>query len=513
VKKSAKVREAQKAINLTATATKSPAALLVGGIKAKLQQAARNAVAVILRNEASDRYEYGPSDNLPNTIISTVDDSGTATVCAARLGQFIAADGFIQDGLDKVQANSKQKLREVLAELSTNIAYLEGLALLLVFDVDGSIRKIFNADIKTLRRKDSGFERNPLMGEIGKRETETQFLLEYDPDRSTADRLNDIKRQIKQYGSQQGEILYIFRKGLGRYYDIYPVPRYFAGIEDIVSDGKLSRLELRNITQGFRTPVIISTGPIDDVNKDDNELTAQDKFDEALQSFTGEDASPILHLKGETEEFKPTVTTIDVAEILDQTDRATDRLAKKVARLMQVPDVLIGIAKEGQLGNMQELKNQMALFALTVYERQQLITDAFDRIAPRLKLEGMEAIQQPVDFTLTTLKPFDLLPPEVLGRLSDMELRELFEIDVNGPAPAVPGAPAMMAGETNESLANLSGRQLQNILRIVKRYNKGELDEDQAAQLLMAGYGLTQDQANVWLVTKDEEEPEETPNI
>lgn len=424
-------------------AVKGPGAMgALGSLKGKLQRAVKNAVAIILKNEASSRYEYGPADNLPNTIIATVDNSGTASTCAARLAQFIAADGFIQDGLDDVKANSRQTLREVIGEAATNIAYLEGMAFRLIFNVDGSIKKIFNCDVKKLRRKRDGFELNPLMGEIGKRENETQWLREYDPDREPQERLHDIRRQIKEYGTQQGEVLYIFRKGLGRYYDIYPVPRYFAGIEDLVSDGKLSQLELRNITQGFRTPVIISTGPIDDINKDDNDKTAQDYFDEALEGFTGEDASPILHLKGETEEFKPTVTTIDVAEILDQTDQATDRIARKVARHMQVPEILIGMAKEGQLGNATELKNQMSLFALTIYERQELISNAFQQIAPNLKLEGLEAIPQPIDWTLTTLKPFDFIPDAVLSQLTGPELRELFEIDLEStPAPApLPGA-------------------------------------------------------------------------
>lgn len=366
--------------------------------------------------------------------------------------------------------------------------------------------KLFNLNVSTLRRVHGGFEHNQLSGELGEDKSETVFYPEFDPERPLAERRALIKKQVEKDGEQLGEILYVFRKGLGRYYDTYPVPRYYASIEDLVSDGKISRLDLRNIAQGFRTPVIISTGPIDDINEDEEGHTAQDYFDEALQDFTGEDASPILHLKGSTEEFKPTITTINIADILDQTDRASERIAKRVCRVMGVPDILVGIAKEGQLGNVTELKNQISLFALSVFKRQELIKEGFDRIKPLLKLEGMPANP---DFTLSTLKPFDFIPDVVITNLTADEQKELFEIDLQSSVPAIPeGAPAELSAseKQNEVLANLTGRQLQGIQRIVRKFNKDELTFDQAAQLLTAGFAFTPDQVEAWLVTKEEED-------
>jgi len=561
------LKKAADVINLRAGTTAVKALASLGDFKTKIAKAARNAVAVILKTSANERYFYGEGDNLPNAIIATVDNSGTATACIERLEQFIQADGFIAEGLDEVKANSKQTLIGVLSELVTNVAYLEGFALRLIFDNEGKIKKIYNVDIKTLRKKGGGFEFNPLNGEIGKVETETQLLKEFDPDKDAATRRKEIAEQVEKYDRQVGEILYVFRKGLGRYYDVYPVPRYYASIEDLVSDGKISRLDLRNISQGFRTPVVISTGPIDDQNEDEHGKTPQDYFDESLEDFTGEDASPILHLKGSTEEFKPTVTVINLAEILDQTDRASERIAKRVARIMGVPDVLIGIAKEGQLGNVNELKNQLALFALSNFKRQELIKGGFDLIAPFLALGGLAPGS---DFTISTLKPFDFIPDAVIAGLSTEEQKELFEIELEvgalddqaiasrfaefgvggvqgilGIQGAVsvktitleagakvlevlygfskadayemlggatdpnglplPGAAPLQAEERNDALANLTGRQLQGIQRIVRKFNKDELSYDQAAQLLIGGFSFTELQVDSWLVTKEEE--------
>ena len=499
-------RKAKALINLQAsTVGKHTEVSAFADIKQRISRAARNAVAVILRNLANDYYYYGELDNLPNTIISTVDNSGTATACVSRLEQFIKADGFVSEGLDEVKANKMQSLAGLLDEVAANVAYLEGFALRLIFNNEGKIVKIYSLPVKTLRRKADGFEYNPLAGEIGKIEKETRFFPEFDPERTPEARRKLIAKQIKQHGEQLGEVLYVFRKGLGRYYDVYPVPRYYASIEDLVSDGKISRLDLRNITQGFRTPVIISTGPIDDQNEDEDGKTAQDYFDEALQDFTGEDASPILHLKGATEEFKPTVTTINVAEILDQTDRASDRIAKRVARVMEVPEILVGIAKEGQLGNVQEVKNQLALFALSVYKKQDLIKQAFDLLKPFLALPGLPTNP---DFTISSLKPFDFIPDAVIANLTPEEQKELFEIELEASAPSIaaPGAEPVQAAERNDTLANLTGRQLQNIQRIVRKFNKDELTYDQAALMLKDGFGFTEEQIDAWLVTKDEED-------
>jgi len=503
-------QRAERVVNLAADVkTLRPSAGALSGLssamnslKSKIARAAQNAVAVIIKNQANQYYFYGELDNLPNAIIQAVDNSGTATACVGRLEQFIKADGFVMEGLDDAKANKMQTLAGLVDDTAASVSYFDGYAWRLIFNAAGDIAKLYSLPIKGLRRERDGFKFNPLFGEFGKQETETVFYPEYDPERTPEERRKLIAEQVLKYGKQLGEVLYVFRKGLGRYYDVYPVPRYYSSIEDVISDGKISQLDLRNITQGFRTPVIISTGPIDDQNQDEDGKTAQDYFDEQLQAFTGEDASPMLHLKGSTEEFKPTVTTINVAEILDQTDRASDRIAKRVARIFEVPDVLIGIAKEGQLGNVQEVKNQMALFALTVYKKQDLIKQGFDLIKDKLKLEGLPLNP---DFTLSTLKPFDLIPDAVIANLTPEEQKELFEINLEASQPVtLPGAP-IQGSERNDALANLTGRQLQGIQRVVRKFNKEELTYDQAAQLLISGFAMTEEQVGAWLVTKDEE--------
>jgi len=56
----------------------------------------------------------------------------------------------------------------------------------------------------------------------------------------------------------------------------------------------------------------------------------------------------------------------------------------------------------------------------------------------------------------------------------------------------------------NESLRNMTGRQLQAVQRIVRKFNTGELTYEQAAQLLKDGFSFTDDNVDIWLVTPEE---------
>jgi hypothetical protein len=57
----------------------------------------------------------------------------------------------------------------------------------------------------------------------------------------------------------------------------------------------------------------------------------------------------------------------------------------------------------------------------------------------------------------------------------------------------------------NDTLTNLTGRQLQGVFRITRKYKTGDLTYDQAAVMLANGFGFNPEQVKVWLVNDDEE--------
>jgi len=459
----------------------------------------KNAIAYIEKSQ-NGWYMYGIQDDLPNQIIEQINNSGTATIAIGRLKQFIEADGFADEATGKTMANNTQTWNEVLSDLVENEVKLNGFALKLFFDSNNKIAESKSVPIPWIRKRGDEFLVNRLMGEYSKAENKTVTHRAYDGKLKWESRKPLITAESRNQGQQLGEISYCFRPKLGRNYDLYPIPSYYAGMEDILSDSAISALELSNIAQGWRAQVVVATGVIDDqtVSEDDN-LTDKGRFNEDLESFCGPDAARILHVQGRTKEEMPTITVLDNKEIIDMTDKSTIRVGEKVCRLMEVPPVLCGFESKGTLGNSQQLKNAMDLFYISIINRQNYITEKLNALRPNLVNGEM------LDFTISKLNPFSLLPDSVLSRLSDDEVRDIFEIpkvEAEVVAPIEGTTPEI----TNSVLRDLTGRQIQGFQRIIRKFNKDELTYDQAAQLLKSSYGFADEDVNIWLVTKEEEE-------
>lgn len=473
----------------------------------KAKRGFQNRVAWISEMNSRGWWYYGEFDDLPNVIIEGINNSGTATQALKRKKQFIHANGFKdeQTGL-KIVDKKGTTFNALLGDIVENTVKLEGFALNLFFNSNGQIAAIKSVPIPWVRRKnDDYFVINRLMGEINKLESKNITIREYDPNEDPLERARRIKEETrKNKGKQIGELYYCFEPKLGRNYDIYPVPSYYSGFDDIISDGKISTLEMRNIVQGWRAPVIISTGFIDDINEDEDGYTDLDRFNESIEDFLGEDASPVMHLQGRNDQEKPQVTTIDMKEVVDMTEKATLRVGEKVCRWMGVPPVLVGFSKSGQLGNVQEIKNMMTLFYLSIQEWQEWITGKLDVL--KQNIAGGESL----DFEITRLNPFDFLPEKVIDRLSDAELREYFELpELQESEDVIEEAQPLARSEKveiNEHLKTLTGRQMQQLDRVVRKYNKEQLNETQAVMQLVTGFGFTEDEAKQYLGVEIEED-------
>jgi len=384
----------------------------------------KNAVAFI-RKDTAGYYRFGENDRLPNEIAFAINNSGTARACITKLEQFIQGDGLINPENAKKQVNLTQTLDDLLGDLAMIAGYFKCVSYRVLYDNSGQPGAWYSLPIQQIRRKGSVFIWNVLMGEQDYNRAKDKKLYPFNPKELPAKRLERVAAQIKDHGEQFGDIVYFYKKGVGRYADVYPIPDYYAGIDDIRSDAAISTLEHRNITKGFRTPVIIATGPIDDLTKDPEGKTDQDYFDDSVQKFCGEDSASVLHLPGVTGETIPKVTTIPIADILDATDKATDRVGRKVCRHMTVPPVLVGFSTAGQLGNNQELVNTMKLFNMTVNNIQRMITNAL-------------AITMPgVDLTIKNLDLWSFVPDKVLAVLTPEEIRAMFDLP---PPPVAPVA-------------------------------------------------------------------------
>ena len=51
----------------------------------------------------------------------------------------------------------------------------------------------------------------------------------------------------------------------------------------------------------------------------------------------------------------------------------------------------------------------------------------------------------------------------------------------------------------NQNIKQMSGREWQNMMRVVREYNKEKISYEQAAQLLRSAYGLSDEEITTWL--------------
>lgn len=430
---------------------------------------AKNRIAYIQQLTNKGYWYYGEADDLPNIIIEGVNNSGTATQALRRKKQFVQAEGFKDERTAEMLINKKgDNFNALLGDIIENVVKLEGFALNLFFNSNGEIASIKCIPLAWLRRKDDEtFLMNRLMGELNRDRSKDIEIREFDFSEDKELRAKRIKTEVKKNGGKQvGELYYCFEKKLGRNYDVYPVPSFYSGFDDVISDGKISTLEMRNIVQGWRAPIIISTGVIDDVNLDDDGYTDLDKFNDNIAEFLGEDASPVMHLQGRTPEEMPQVTTIDMKEIVDMTEKATVRVGEKVCRLMGVPPILLGFAKPGQLGNVQEVQNMMSLFYMSIKEWQNWITERLDKLKPYM------AQGESLDFEITRLNPFDFLPDKVIERLSDAEIREYFELP---ELEADPVEPIAMKAESYNDYPEAAKDNARKVLRWIDEHGRDEV--------------------------------------
>lgn len=349
----------------------------------------KNALTVITR-EHNKYYTYGEHDNLLDEIAAAVDDSGTAKQCITKLTQFTAGRGFEEQALAVSKINPDQTFNAALFEFSIFVSYFKSVCYRVLYNNAGDPVMVYPEPANKLRRIGRNrFVYNEMFGsKLHYNKSQDIHLQRYDPTEDKLARKQRIYKQIKDYGGTQwGDVVYHFKKGVGLHHDIYPVPDYYSGIDDIYSDAGISRIERRNIKRGWKTGVAVSTGPISRVvpTDADGKATGDSPYDQltkTLKRFTEEDAASVIHLEGATPETKPEIKVIDVATVLDQTDKATDRVGRKVCRVMGVPPILVGFSTPGQLGNNQEIVNTMDLFKLSIIETQDMIKEALRIVYP-----------------------------------------------------------------------------------------------------------------------------------
>lgn len=334
----------------------------------------------------------------------------------------------------------------------------------------------------------------------------------------------------------------------------YPLPNYIGCMNYIESDMEVSKHTLTNAKTGFSATKLISFfngEPAPEMQRD-----IQKRLE---KKFTGSDGSKIIVSFNNDPAKAPQIQDLGASDLTKEDFQRVDALitANLMAGHQITSPTLFGISEPGKLGTRNELKMAFDIFNNTYASHKQrnlekvfnylakfkgIETELFLRsvdpvgieftdssliqMAPKswllekmgvdttkyhdTTLAGISTITTESDVktqaqitsdSINSLSP--LVANKVLESMTPDEIRSLAGLQPNPLVNASAGiAPEQMGGEeskVNSVLTNLTGRQHQQINRIVRQYTQGKLTKDQASHMLKSGFGFSDSDVAMYL--------------
>lgn len=506
------------------------------------------------KNWAEGTILYGEDDALPLRIAKSVQESPATSACLKTISQYIKGSGFSDKNLMKVKINKYGlTLWDLHSQLSDIIPIFEGFAINFKYSANQKITNSYIIPFESCRFEKPKDEQddnihcilyNPYFGtnEYDKKYT-TKYHV-YDPAK--------IANQVKVEGNTYKGQLYYFGK-TKPLYRFYPVPDYWSAKKWIEIDGKIQEFHAENLDNGFFQSVLMNVvGDPNEWSRNPKTMTSQlkadgvtkievptktigEEFNEMMaDSFSGsKKAGNVMVLWANNKESATSISAFPTNTNADLFNALQDLCTKNITIATGVPGILANISEGVNLGSGgSEIQKAVELMQSRVIEWQNLLMQFYNEVlipnlevlpdrpavSGQVKIVNFTPVSEPADIDE---KFWEVLTPEEKRAFirSNFPNVTLIETAPAAPAPGLtPTSPGQSAAaepevKVNENLKNLTGKQLQSIQRIVRKFNKGEITYEQAKLMLMLGYAMTQSDADVWLVTQEEEDDTNTNPI
>ena len=282
---------------------------------------------------------------------------------------------------------------------------------------------------------------------------------------------------------------------------VYPLPDYVATCNWIESDVEISKATLTNAKTGFSASTMISFF--------DGSLTPEKKKDITRRldnAATGAEGKKTLVTFNNDPNKKPVVDKLGESDLTKEDFTAISNLITQNILTGHgiTHGLLFAIQEEGKLGGATELKTAFDIFKNTYVNKNQIryasVVNYFSSIHginEEYKFQDVEAVGLQID----PVQFKEMLPKEwVLEKLGI----NAADYGIAPTAPTTGITPQAQSAETNSVLTNLTAKQHQQVMRIVRQYSKGQLNDKQSILMLTTGYNMTEQQAKTMLGIEDE---------
>ncbi len=426
--------------------------------------------------------EFGEVNNYPEYLLSLYNESPKHGAIIKGKSTYIFGKGFE----DKGKANSRgESWNDILKKCVKDDELFRGYYLQVIWNRAKQISEVYHIDFSKVRvSKDLScfYIKNDWLDWKEKPREYPQFNVN------------------EPYGSQ----IY-YKREYNPTSSIYPLPSYFQGLNYIESDIEVSRHILGNAKQGFVGSTLINLNNGDPINEEHKGEVEKG----LLKKFTGDSGKRVVIMFNKSKENSADIQNLGTTMLTKEDFTNINNLIQQeiFASHQITSPQLFGIKTEGQLGGRTEIREAYQIFNNTyVQERQEEFNQVFTDFR-NLKGEVGE-------FNIVPLEPlkFEFTENIMVANLTQNEIRELMgrEPLQNGAvtsdgAQAITEQPVQQVETpmSNDAIKNLSGRQYQNVMRIVRQFGNGKLTKEQAGLMLKNGFGFTDNDVNTFLGLDD----------
>jgi hypothetical protein len=440
--------------------------------------------------KGSGYIEFGELNDYPDYLLDLFNKSAKHNAIVKGKVNYITGNGWKSDNPDDAaaqrfidQPNAYESLAELTRKISLDVEIFGGAYLDIVWSVvGGSIASMSHIDYTKVRTSTDN----------------TSFWYKADGWRDRRGKIDTIPAfNPKQPEGRQ--ILYIkeYRPGL----DAYALPGYLGALNYIESDIEVSKHVLGNAQTGFNASKLITlpngTPPVEEQRNLDRRFR---------DTFGGSDGKKFMISFVDNAGQKPIIEDLGASDLTKEDFGRVDTIIQQniFAGHQITTPTLFGIQEPGQLGTRSQMRDAYEIFKNTyVNDKQQYLEGVFTRL---LSYSGSSSELEIIPVEPIALELSEAAITQVAPREWILEKAGIDESKyITAPTPTETALPAAQSSDAvNDNLRSMSGRQWQQMTRIVREFSKGKITREQASMMLRSGYGLSDEEVNTMIGAEEQ---------
>jgi len=445
-------------------------------------QGYQHKVPLFVENKSQQWVSYGVENDYPNYLLNLYRRSAKHNaIVNGKVGYIVGKGWTAENETPAAKAfidsptfpNAYDSMNDLTQKLTLDMEIYNGFACEVTWSRGGGIAEICHVDFHRVRadKDEKMFFVYDWYDEYGVRQfpqlNQIEQIPAFDPE-------NRIGKQLFYYR--------VYSAGV----KVYPLPEYLGGTAYIELDVEIANFHVNNIKNNFWGSYLINFPNGIPTPEESDAIERQMKM-----KFGGTDnAGRFLVNFSDSPETKPELTPLTPSDLDKQFDILNKTVQQEIFVAHRVTSpMLFGVKTEGQLGGRAEMIESYEIFKATyVEDRVQRIERGINYLASfngvtGLKLQPTEPISE------------QLTEGALMQILSRDELREKAGYEPETKEPSEVVAPQEMG---NSVLAGLSASQQDKMLRVVRKYSKGDLTKEQAT-IMLQGFGLPAEQVDLFL--------------